>query len=128
MRKKLLCIFALIIASFVLCMSAFAAEVRWKSVVAVSPTISAADQSYSSYIVAVPETSKMVCTLVLYEKGFWGNYTEVSRSSSTYYGFRNEFSGTYAVEAGKTYKLTTTVVVTANGQSETVNYDFEKKC
>lgn len=50
------------------------------------------------------------------------------RTSSTYYGFRHEFNGSYAIKAGTTYKLTTTVTVTANGTSETVSYDFDKRC
>lgn len=110
------------------CVTAFAVEPRWKNVIAISPTISAESQSYSSYIVADPKATKMECTLVLYEKGFWGNYPEVDRTSSTYYGFRHEFNGSYAIKAGTTYKLTTTVTVTANGTSETVSYDFDKRC
>ena len=106
------------------CVTAFAVEPRWKNVIAISPTISAE----SSYIVADPKATKMERTLVLYEKGFWGNYTEVDRTSSTYYGFRHEFNGSYAIKAGTTYKQTTTVTVTANGTSETVSYDFDKRC
>lgn len=52
------------------CVTAFAVEPRWKNVIAISPTISAESQSYSSYIVADPKATKMECTLVLYEKGF----------------------------------------------------------
>lgn len=126
--KKIIGIAISVLMATLFCVTAFAVEPRWKNVIAISPTISAEPQSYSSYIVADPKATKMECTLVLYEKGFWGNYTEVDRTSSTYYGFRHEFNGSYAIKAGTTYKLTTTVTVTANGTSETVSYDFDKRC
>ena len=126
--KKIVSIFISVALTAVLCVTAFAAQPRWKNVIAISPTISAASKTYTSYIVAVQDTTKIECTLVLYEKGLFGNYTEVDRTSSTYYGFRHEFSGSYDIKSGKTYKLTTTITVTANGTSETVSYDFEKRC
>ena len=55
-------------------------------------------------------------------------YSEVSRSSSTYYGHTHEFSGTANIKSGTTYKLVTTATVTRNGSSETVSNTFEKKC
>ena len=73
-------------------------------------------------------TTKIDCTLVLYEKGLFGTYSEVSRSSSTYYGHTHEFSGTANIKSGTTYKLVTTATVTRNGSSETVSNTFEKKC
>lgn len=127
MKKIISAIISIALAA-VLCVTAFAAQPRWKNLVIISPTISAASKTYTSYIVAVEDTTKIECTLVLYEKGLFGNYTEVDRTSSTYYGFEHEFSGSYDIKSGKTYKLTTTVTVTANGTSETVNYDFEKRC
>ena len=54
--------------------------------------------------------------------------SEVSRSSSTYYGHTHEFSGTANIKSGTTYKLVTTATVTRNGSSETVSNTFEKKC
>lgn len=126
--KKFFGILVSVLLVTALCTTAFAAEPRWRNVMAISPTISAASKSYTSYVVGVSEATKMECTLVLYEKGFFGNYTEVDRTSETYYGFRHEFSGSYPIKSGKTYKLSTNVTVTANGTSETVNYDFEKKC
>lgn len=126
--KKIVSIFISVALAAVLCVTAFAAQPRWKNVIAISPTISAASKTYTSYIVAVQDTTKIECTLVLYEKGLFGNYTEVDRTSSSYYGFEHEFRGSYDIKSGKTYKLTTTITVTANGTSETVNYDFEKRC
>lgn len=63
-----------------------------------------------------------------YEKGFFGNYTQVSQVSETYNGPRHEFVGYYAIKSGTTYKLNTTAKVTRNGVTETVSTDFEKRC
>ena len=126
--KKIVGTFISALLSVLLCATAFAVEPRWNNVIGINPAISASSQTYSSYVSAVPNATKIDCTLVLYEKGLFGNYKEVARTTSTYYGFRHEFSGSYSIKAGTTYKLTTTATVTVNGSGETVSYDFEKKC
>ena len=107
--------------------SAFAAA-RWRNVASISPSISAGDNNYTCEISCLSGTTKIDCTLVLYEKGLFGTYSEVSRSSSTYHGHTHEFSGTANIKSGTTYKLVTTATVTRNGSSETVSNTFEKKC
>ena len=104
------------------------AAVRWRNVASIYPGISAGDNSYTCEISCLSGTTKIDCTLVLYEKGLFGTYSEVSRSSSTYYGHTHEFSGTANIKSGTTYKLVTTATVTRNGSSETVSNTFEKKC
>ena len=66
--KKIIGIAISVLMATLFCVTAFAVEPRWKNVIAISPTISAESQSYSSYIVADPKATKMECTLVLYEK------------------------------------------------------------
>lgn len=105
-----------------------AAEPRWRNVASISPSMSAYDGSYTSAIIALEGTTKIECTLTLYEKGFFGNYTQVSQVSETYNGPRHEFVGYYAIKSGTTYKLNTTAKVTRNGVTETVSTDFEKRC
>ena len=83
--------------------------------------MSAYDGSYTSAIIALEGTTKIECTLTLYEKGFFGNYTQVSQVSETYNGPRHEFVGYYAIKSGTTYKLNTTAKVTRNGVTETVS-------
>ena len=83
---------------------------------------------FVSIIYVNEESSVSTCTLVLYEKNWLGVYSEVSRSSSTYYGHTHTFSGTTNIKSGKTYKLVTTATVTRNGFSEDVSDTFEKKC
>ena len=100
----------------------------WRNVASISPSMSAYDGSYTSAIIALEGTTKIECTLTLYEKGFFGNYTQVSQVSETYNGPRHEFVGYYAIKSGTTYKLNTTAKVTRNGVTETVSTDFEKRC
>ena len=127
MKKKLWATLVAFIALMVFATSAFAAA-RWRNVASISPSISAGDNNYTCEISCLSGTTKIDCTLVLYEKGLFGTYSEVSRSSSTYYGHTHEFSGTANIKPGTTYKLVTTATVTRNGSSETVSNTFEKKC
>ena len=84
MKKKLWAVLVAFVALTVFATSAFAA-VRWRNVASIYPGISAGDNSYTCEISCLSGTTKIDCTLVLYEKGLFGTYSEVSRSSSTYY-------------------------------------------
>ena len=128
MKKKLCAILITILAFTLFANSAFSAEARRRNVATITPVISANDNSYASVISCLEGTTKIECTLVLYEKNWLGVYSEVSRSSSTYYGHTHTFSGTTNIKSGKTYKLVTTATVTRNGFSEDVSDTFEKKC
>ena len=66
--------------------TALAISPRWSTVSSISPSMSAADGSYSSAIIGLEGTTKIECTLTLYEKGFWGNYTQVDQVRNTYFG------------------------------------------
>ena len=57
--KKIIGIAISVLMATLFCVTAFAVEPRWKNVIAISPTISAESQSYSSYIVADPKATKM---------------------------------------------------------------------
>ena len=90
-----------------------------------SPQVTTATHVKSVVSLAQP---KLIAPLFFMKKGLFGTYSEVSRSSSTYYGHTHEFSGTANIKSGTTYKLVTTATVTRNGSSETVSNTFEKKC
>ncbi|MCQ5080224.1 hypothetical protein NE586_10005 [Gemmiger formicilis] len=128
MKKKLCAIFITILAFMLFAPAAFAADARWRNVATITPAISARDGSYASVVSCLEGTTKIECTLVLYEKNWLGAYSEISRCSSTYYGQKGKFSGTANIKSGTTYKLETIATVTRNGSSETVNTTFEKKC
>ena len=128
MKKKLCAVLVTLLALTLFAASAFAAEARWRNVISLSPSISASDGRYTCEVVGASGTTKIDCTLVLYEKSWLGTYSEVARSSSTYYGQVQEISGSTNIKSGTTYKLVTTATVTRNGSAETVSNTFEKKC
>ena len=128
MKKILRSILAVALLLGIVSTTAFAVQPRWENVASISPSMSASDGSYTSAIIALEGTTKIECTLTLYERGFWGNYKQVDQTSGTYYGPRHEFIGYYDIKSGTTYKLNTTATVTCNGVTETVTYDFEKRC
>ena len=128
MKKKLCATFLTLLALMVFATSVFAAEARWRNVTKITPIILASTNTYSSVINGLEGTTKIDCTLILYEKNQSGTYSEISRCSSTSYGQKGTFSGTANIKSGTTYKLETIATVTCNGSDETVSTTFEKKC
>lgn len=126
MKKAASMLICFVFAAVFLCTAAFAAEPRWSNVATISSQISANDGRYTSTITCLSGTTKIDCTLILYEKGWFGSYSEVSRTSEVYYGQVHEFVGYYDIKSNKTYKLTTQATVTRNGQDEYVENSFEK--
>lgn len=120
--KALICIslFALLF-----CPTAFAAEPRWSNVLSITPDITSS--GYSVAVECTQDTTQIKCTMILYEKGLFGSYTEVSRTSDTSSTSRHRFSGSANIAKGKTYKLAVTLNVTASGSTETVTDEFERK-
>lgn len=72
MKKKLWATLVAFIALMVFATSAFAAA-RWRNVASISPSISAGDNNYTCEISCLSGTTKIDCTLVLYEKGLFGH-------------------------------------------------------
>ena len=128
MKKILRSILAVALLLGIVSTTVFAVQPRWETVASLSPSMSASDGDYTCAIIGLDGTTKIECTLTLYEKGFWGNYKQVAQTSDTYYGQMHEFSGNYPIKSGTTYKLNTTATVTCNGVTETVTYDCENRC
>ncbi len=125
--KKLLRIVALaVLLSLVLSASAFAAQPRWTNIASISSNIDKIGDYYSCLINGNPGTIRIVCTLVLYEKNWLGQYTEVSRTSSSHNGPSHQFIGYYDMDTSKTYKLTINAVVVCNGSKETFSDSMER--
>lgn len=127
MKKRISVLLVLLMIVSVCAVSVYAAEPRWTNVAYMSPVISAVDDMYGNQIGGMSGTTRIACTLVLYEKG-WFSYPEVARTSETYDGGGHFFYGTYDIKSGKKYRLDTTVTVTRNGVDETVTTSFEKQC
>lgn len=91
--KKFICIVLTVVLALS-CMSAFAAEPLssqeggtttqesitpfWVNTLSIIPSISGSAGTYSCSINGVSGTTKISATLVLYEKGWLGGYTEVA--------------------------------------------------
>ena len=127
MKKGLSLVLVFVFAFAMLTIPALAVSTRWANILTITPHISQSDGEYSCTVTGVPGTTKIECTMVLHEKGFFG-YHEVARTSDVGYSISERFEGTYNIKAGKTYKLVITVTVTSNGTSETAEYAFEKDC
>lgn len=117
----LVIIFTLIISSA----TVLATEPRWANIISITSNIAVSSDSYSTTIEGLAGTTKIKCTLVLYEKNWLGVEHEVSRTSDTYYGQIHEFVGQYDMSASRKYVLKTTATVTTNGVDETINYTHE---
>lgn len=98
----------------------------WTNTSMIAPSISPASGNYSANIVGNPGTTKISCTMVLYEKGFFG-YKEVSRKSGSVDEPAAFFFESYSFSSGKTYLLEVSSTVRIAGVDETANISFEKK-
>lgn len=74
MKKKLCATFLTLLALMVFATSVFAAEARWRNVTKITPIILASTNTYSSVINGSEGTTKIDCTLILYEKNPSGTY------------------------------------------------------
>ena len=140
--KKFICIVLTVVLALS-CMSAFAAEplssqeggttaqesitTFWVNTLSIIPSISGSAGTYSCSINGVSGTTKISATLVLYEKGWLGGYTEVARTSHTTYSASFFKSDSYSFSSGKTYKLEVSGTVTRNGYAEPVSATIEQK-
>lgn len=126
MKRKLAVLFTLAFSMFLLSTTAFASELRWNNVTIVYPSFSVSRGEYACEIQGVEGTTKIDCTLVLYEKTRSGDLKELSRHSQVIYGRSYEFSKSYPLSKGKTYTLEVSAAVTSNGTVEKINESYEK--
>lgn len=131
--KKLFSLALIAILVFTVSTAAFAASnefgisPRWTNTSLITPDISNAASNYSADVIGYTGTTKIDCTMILYEKGWFGSYTEVSRNNQIANQSVKTFVANYTYTSGKTYRLEVTTVVTRNGTSETVTVFTEKK-
>lgn len=110
----------------ILSVTVFAAQPRWKNVSTYAMSISPDKDCYSISIIGNQGTTKIDCTLTLYEKTWYGTYKELSHIAETYYGQSNTFYGYCDISAEKTYKLVAEFTVTCNGVAEDVSGSIER--
>lgn len=127
MKKFVSLLLVVLMVCMLCCGVASAAEPRWRNIVTITPEISASTDNFGVAIVTVPGTTKIQCDMTLYKKGLFGE-TQVGHRSSIFYGASQSFYSSAVIDNGSTYRLEATITVTANGQAETINYEYEKAC
>lgn len=93
---------------------------RWATIDSVILSMSKDYDEYSCNIEAKAGTSKIVSTLTLYEKGWFG-YTQVDQVATTTYDTHQLLTGTYNFSKEKSYKLEISSTVTCNGVQESIS-------
>ncbi len=127
MKKVISLLLVVVVICMLCCGTVFAAEPRWANIVTITPDISESSDQFGLTIYAIPGTTKIQCDMTLYKKGLFGE-TQVGHRSSIYYGQVQSFFSSATIDKGSTYRLAATITVTANGKSETINYEYENAC
>ena len=124
MKKRIIAFFAaILIALPMVTATASAAEVqpRWSLVRNINAWCSISDDAYLGSVICDNSVYKMDINIVLYEKGLFTSYKEVSRVSKTVYDYTHTTGSTYSYSSSKDYKVEITVkAYTQSGQTETV--------
>lgn len=127
MKRLLSLALTALILSVIIVPSAYAATPRWTNIFDLRPYIQETQNTYGCEVSGFPGTSKISCDLVLYEKNWLGNLTEVARTSGTSNRSPYECIGQYnGFSSSKTYVLEITASVTINGYTETVTQTYQK--
>lgn len=102
----------------------------WKNVISVTPTIYASTDEYACEIYAIEGTSRIACTLTLYEEKSPGSDAFIYKSSltDTYNGSQHIFRKSCAIEEGLRYKIVVSASVTRNGYAEPISLSWIKQC
>lgn len=127
MKKKLFAIFAmLIIAIPLLTFTVFGASPRWALFNSATALCIEDDDLYYASATAGNDVTQLRMVVVLYEKGLFSNYTEVSRIDETVNTYYNTVSKSYNFSSLKSYKVELTATArTATGQIEVITVSKE---
>lgn len=127
MKKRLIALLAtIIIAIPILAIPAARAQPRWTLIANASVNCYRSDNSYVATISADDTVYKMSMDIILYEKGLFTSYKEVSRISKTVNNYNHSAFGNYTYSSSKDYKIEMTVTVfSTSGQTETITVSNE---
>ena len=122
MKKRIIALIAaIIIAIPILTITVSRAQPRWSLINSAQPLCSISSNHYAGSVTADPSVYKMDIDLVLYEKGLFTSYKEVSSVRKTVYDYSHNVQGTYNYSSSKDYKIELTVkAYTRSGQTETI--------
>ncbi|MBQ8603566.1 MAG: hypothetical protein IJ410_01805 [Oscillospiraceae bacterium] len=127
MKKRLIALIAaIIIAVPVFATTASRVQPRWTLIGTATAVCGISDNTYAARVTASPDVYKMDIDVILYEKGLFTSYTEVSSIHKTVYNYYHTTEGTYTYSTSKDYKVELTVTAyTQSGQTETITVSNE---
>ena len=127
MKRKFFAVFAaLIIAIPLFSFSAFAKTPRWSLITSATAVCVEEDDLYYASVTSGSDVTQLDLSVVLYEKGLFSNYQEVSSIHRSYLRSYATVSGSYAYSSLKNYKVVLTATAhTASGQTETITISEE---
>lgn len=127
MKKRIIALLAtIIIAIPILAIPASRVQPRWSLINSVIARCYIEDEQYVGSISALDDVYKMDIDIILYEKGLFTSYKEVSSIHKTVYNYYHTAIGNYTYSSSKDYKIELTVkAYTQSGQTETVTISEE---
>lgn len=127
MKNKVFAVVAaFIIAIPILTFTAFGATPRWTLFNSATTFCVEEDDLYGARVSAGNDVTRLDLDIILYEKGMFSSYTEVSRISRTIYDYYAVVSGSYSYSSLKNYKVELTATArTSSGQYETITVSEE---
>ena len=127
MKKRIIALLAtIIIAIPILAIPAARAQPRWTLFSNASVRCYISDNTYLATMTASSDVYKMSMDIILYEKGLFTSYKEVSRISKTVNNYNHSALGNYTYSSSKDYKIEMTVTAfSTSGQTETITVSNE---
>jgi len=127
MKKRIIALVAtIIIALPIFTTAASRVQPRWSLLNSMTVFCSLNDNTYLASISAISDVYKMDIDVVLYGKGLFTSYKEVSSIHKTVYNHSHATEGSYNYSSSKDYKVELTVTAyTQSGQTETVTVSEE---
>lgn len=127
MKKRIIALLAtIIIAIPILAIPAARVQPRWSLMRSASVICSMDDNTYVATMAADTSVYKLSMDIILYEKGLFTSYQEVSRISKTVQNSYHTTEGSYTYSASKDYKIELTVTAfSTSGQTETITVSKE---
>jgi len=127
MKKRIIALLAaLIIAVPIFATTASRVQPRWTLINTATTVCSIENDTYIARVTASNDVYKMDIDVILYEKGLFTSYTEVSSIHKTVYNYSHAAANTYDFSSLKDYKIEMTVkAYTQSGQTETITVSEE---
>lgn len=124
MKKRIFALIATIIITIpIFTAVAYRAQPRWSLINSATAVCALEDNTYIVNVTASQDVYKMDINAILYEKGLFTSYKEVSSIHKTVYNYHHTTANTYDFLSSKDYKVELTVTAyTQSGQTETISF------